>query len=137
MKKMLLSAATLSLLALTACGGVATPTPSAAPTSPSTPAQVPVQAPAAAPTLTLLVTDPAALAASGLSVTLEGKDLVFVAGFKPISIRLRLPDGTYSASTGGAAGQALTSTLKRTAVAGMTIEVGQAFYTPVAALVLK
>ena len=137
MKKMLLSVLTVSLLALTACGGVATPTPSAAPTSPSVPATSPVQAPAAAPTLTLVVTDPAALAASGLSVTLEGKDLVFVSGFKPISVRLKLPDGTYSARTGGAAGQALTSTLKREAVAGLVIEVGQAFYAPVAAVVLK
>lgn len=130
MKKLLLSAITLSLLALTACGGVATPATS--PTSPSAPAPAP-----AAQTLTLVTTDPAALAASGLSVTLEGKDLVFVAGLKPISIRLKLPDGTYSPRTGGAAGQALISTLKREAVAGLVIEVGQAFYTPVATLALK
>lgn len=129
MKKLLLSVLALSLLTLTACGGVVTPI--AAPTAPA-----PAPAPAAQG-LTLVVTDPAALAASGLSVTLEGKDLVFVSGFKPISVRLKLPDGTYSARTGGAAGQALTSILKREAVAGLVIEVGQAFYVPVSTVVLK
>ncbi|WP_288481033.1 hypothetical protein [uncultured Deinococcus sp.] len=130
MKKMLLSALTVSLLALTACGGVATPATS--PTSPSATAPAP-----AAQTLTLAVTDPAALAASGATVSLVGGDLVFLAGFKWVSIRLVLPDGTYSAQAGGAAGQALLSTLSYTAVPGMRVEIGQAFYTPVATLALK
>ena len=136
MKKLLLSALTVSLLALTACGGVATPARSAAPTSPSAPAQAPVQAPAAAPTLTLVTTDPAALAASGATVSLVGQDLVFLAGFKAVSVRLKLPDGTYSSQAGGAAGQALLSTLHYTAVPGLRIEIGQAFYTPVGTVVL-
>lgn len=126
MKKMLLSAATLSLLALTACGGVATP--AATSTAPA-----PAPAPAAQG-LTLVVTDSAALTASGATISLVGGDLVFVSGFKPVSIRLVLPDGTYSAQAGGAAGQALLSTLHYTAVPGMTVEIGQAFYVPVAVL---
>lgn len=130
MKKLLLSALTVSLLALTACGGVTTPATS--PTSPSAPAPAP-----AAQTLTLVTTDPAALAASGATVSLVGQDLVFLAGFKRVSIRLQLPDGTYSAQAGGAAGQALLSTLSYTAVPGMRVEIGQAFYTPVGAVVLK
>ncbi|AFD25926.1 hypothetical protein [Deinococcus gobiensis] len=130
MKNLLLSALTVSLLALTACGGVATPATS--PTSPSAPAPAP-----AAQTLALAVTDPVALAASGATVSLVGGDLVFLAGFKRVSIRLVLPDGTYSAQAGGAAGQALLSTLSYTAVPGMRVEIGQAFYTPVSTVVLK
>ena len=132
MKKLLLSTATLSLLALTACGVATPPLPSAAPTSPSAPAPAP-----AAPTLTLVVTDPAALAASGATVSLVGQDLVLLAGFKAVSIRLQLPDGTYSSQAGGAAGQALMSELNYTAVPGMRVEIGQAFYVPIGTLVLK
>ena len=117
-------------LCLSACGSMSrTPDPETAKALPAPATQV------AAPFE--IQAEAGVLERTGLILTLEGRTLVLTPGLTPISIRLKLPDGTYSPSTGGAAGQALTSPLKRDASLGLVVEVGQGWYEKAATVALK
>lgn len=132
-KVAVLSALALSLLTLSACSGplARTPDPTTAREVSGTPAPT-VAAPFD------LATDAAVLARTGLSLTLVGRALTLKETTVPLSVRLRLPDGTYSPATGGEGGQSLAQAQSISPVVqGTVIEVGQATFEPVATITLK
>lgn len=131
MKKLLALSALTFALALSACGTMTrTPDPATAQPLPAPVTQVPAPFE--------LVTDAAVLERSGLVATLDGRTLTLKETTTPLSVRLLLPDGSYSPATGGAGGQSLaTAQYIKPVVLGTVVEVGQSFFEPVATVMLK
>lgn len=127
-KVAVLSALTLALC-LSACAGVTTRTPDPVAVTPD---------PAPQTATVELATDAAVLERTGLSITLVGQVLTLKETTMPLSVRLKLPDGSYSPATGGEGGQSLANAQYIEPVAvGTVVEVGQGFFEPAATVVLK
>ena len=133
MKKLLALSALFLALCLSACNGplARTPDPTTAREVSGTPAPA-VAAPFE------LATDAAVLERTSLSITLVGRALTLKETTTPLSVRLLLPDGSYSPATGGEGGQSLaTAQHIKPVVLGTVIEVGQASFEKVATITLK